>query len=167
MEIQNLKIYLWSDSKDVLYWLHGLPSRWPVFVRNRCIRIHKLVPKAEWLYVRSADNPADSASRGMMPSCLENFSLWWEGPPWLKKPDVDYAKSRVQVNSTLNPESEKLVHCVSKVRRVKLSFNLIYDIIERYSHFNGVVGVVVYLMRLQDKVVIKMNEREGKLPGYT
>ena len=39
-------IHLWSDSADVLFWLKDHPSRWGVFVANRCSEIHTLLPDA-------------------------------------------------------------------------------------------------------------------------
>ena len=32
-------VHLWSDSADVLFWLKDHPSRWGVFVANRCKEI--------------------------------------------------------------------------------------------------------------------------------
>ena len=58
-------IHLWSDSTDVLFSLKDHPSRWGVFVANRCSEIHTLLPDTYWHHVRSADNPADVISRGI------------------------------------------------------------------------------------------------------
>ena len=44
-------IHLWSDSADVLFWLKDHPSRWGVFVANRCSEIHTLLPDAYWHHV--------------------------------------------------------------------------------------------------------------------
>ena len=69
-------IHLWSDSADVLFWLKDHPSRWGVFVANRCSEIHTLLPDAFWHHVRSADNPADVISRGIEASKFASHSLW-------------------------------------------------------------------------------------------
>ena len=65
--IEIKSIYLWSDSADVLFWLKGHPSRWDLFVANRCSEIHTLLPDAYSHHVRSADNLADIISRGIEP----------------------------------------------------------------------------------------------------
>ena len=69
-------IHLWSDSADVLFWLKDHPSRWDVFVANRCSEIHTLLPDAYWHHVRSADIAADVISRGIGPSKLASHRLW-------------------------------------------------------------------------------------------
>ncbi|XP_015376834.1 PREDICTED: uncharacterized protein LOC107171117 [Diuraphis noxia] len=76
-------IFAWSDSQIVLSWLVKPHSMFKVFVSNRVHRIHTLLPHCQWGYVRSAINPADCASRGMLPSELINHSLYWCGPRFL------------------------------------------------------------------------------------
>ena len=39
-------VYLWSDSKDVLYWLRDIPAKWPTFIANMCSNISTLLPDA-------------------------------------------------------------------------------------------------------------------------
>ena len=83
IDIQS--VHLWSDSTDVLCWLKDRPSRWPVFVANRCAEILTLLPSAFWHKVQSLENPADVASRGIEPSLYQEFHLWWHGPEWLSE----------------------------------------------------------------------------------
>ena len=44
-------VHLWTDSADVLFWLKDHPSRWNVFVANRCSEIYTSVPHASWHHV--------------------------------------------------------------------------------------------------------------------
>ncbi|XP_014206865.1 uncharacterized protein LOC106638278 [Copidosoma floridanum] len=75
-------ISFWSDSQVVLDWLKSHPSRWPVFVANRVSKVLARFPRVTWSHVRSADNPADIATRGVTPSRLALSELWWHGPAW-------------------------------------------------------------------------------------
>ena len=75
-------IFIWSDSKVALSWIVS-DKALPVFIKNRIVEIHCLVPKAIFSYVKSSDNPSDMLSRGTTPEVLCNTSLWWEGPSWL------------------------------------------------------------------------------------
>lgn len=59
-------------------------------VGNRVSTVIDLVPPDKWKHVRSVDNPADCASRGLYPSELLNHSLWWNGPTWLKEPPTSW-----------------------------------------------------------------------------
>ena len=73
----------WSDSSTVLAWLDGHQRQQPVFVANRVSAILSITPPSIWHYVPTSCNPADCASRGLMPSALLRHQLWWEGPTWL------------------------------------------------------------------------------------
>ncbi|XP_017477979.1 PREDICTED: uncharacterized protein LOC108367793 [Rhagoletis zephyria] len=72
--------YLWSDSATVLCWLKKHPTTLKPFISNRVRRIKKLTSPDRWYYVRSAQNPADCASRGITPEELLVYPLWWHGP---------------------------------------------------------------------------------------
>ena len=76
-------LHCWSDSKVVLAWLDGHPSRWNTFVANRVSEVLTTFPNATWRHVPSADNPADCATRGFTPEQLRGSTLWWNGPSWL------------------------------------------------------------------------------------
>ena len=82
MKIES--VHLWSDSKDVLFWLRKHPSSWQTFVANKCSSIQTLLPFAHWHHVKSSENPADVASRGIDPELLASHTLWWQGPGWLR-----------------------------------------------------------------------------------
>ena len=70
--------YAWTDSTIVLSWLSREPSHWSTFVSNRVSEIQGQ-NSFGWNHVRSEDNPADPASRGID----QGNSLWWKGPDWL------------------------------------------------------------------------------------
>ena len=40
----------------------------------------ELVAPSQWNHVNGAQNPADSAPRGLFPSELIKHELWWNGP---------------------------------------------------------------------------------------
>ena len=94
-------IHLWSDSAYILFWLTDHPSRWGVFVANRCSEIHMLLPDAYWHHVRSADNPA-VISRGIEPSKLASHNLWWKGPSWLSDSPEPWSRTHDDLNFTVN-----------------------------------------------------------------
>lgn len=67
--------YGWSDSTIVLAWLQQHPSSWQVFVANRVSEIQTRAPYLKWNHVSSADNPADCASRGLLPTNFGSHPL--------------------------------------------------------------------------------------------
>ncbi|XP_073963144.1 uncharacterized protein [Choristoneura fumiferana] len=85
--IPTSQIFAWTDSMIVLAWLHGDPTRWQTFVRNRVVTIKDFIPN-RWYHVRSMENPADIASRGMSLDELKKCNIWWHGPQWLKHKEL-------------------------------------------------------------------------------
>lgn len=109
-------IYAWSDSSVALTWIRSPPHKYKTFVSNRISEIQNRVSPACWHHVSSADNPADCASRGLLPSELLKHSLWWSGPAWLKLahdfwPECSFGSSNRMdnVSSTLIEEERKIV----------------------------------------------------------
>ncbi|XP_055714261.1 uncharacterized protein LOC129808509 [Phlebotomus papatasi] len=74
------EIHAFSDSMIVLHWVPGEPQRWKTFVGNRVAHIQGIVPPEHWHHVKSEDNPADMASRGVSAEALISDSVWWHGP---------------------------------------------------------------------------------------
>lgn len=83
MEMRFERVCLWSDSKIVLDWIHANPKRYKIFIASRITKINKLINKECWSHVRSEENAADCASRGVSPSELLSHPLWWHGPKFL------------------------------------------------------------------------------------
>ena len=54
----------WTDSKIVLSYLNNDCKRFHTFVANRIQQIKDKTIPAQWRYVRTEENPADTASRG-------------------------------------------------------------------------------------------------------
>ena len=52
---------------------------------KRVIEINNIVPAQYWRHVKTADNRADLASRGLLTSKLINNEQWWYGPDFLGK----------------------------------------------------------------------------------
>lgn len=82
------RVYLWSDSQCVLNWLCTEKSL-SVFVENRVKEI-KSHQDIKFGYTPSKENPADIASRGSSVQNLAENDLWWHGPKWLKKSEVEW-----------------------------------------------------------------------------
>nr|CAI5862640.1 unnamed protein product [Callosobruchus analis] len=81
------EVFAYTDSQVVLYWVSSSPHRWKTFVANRVSHIQENLPEnVHWYHVKSQENPADVASRGINPAQFINHPLWFTGPPWLNSP---------------------------------------------------------------------------------
>ncbi|KAJ8971651.1 hypothetical protein NQ317_015340 [Molorchus minor] len=69
--------------KIVLAWIRSQPHRFTTFVANRISYIQTKVPRLSWCYINTLDNPADVASRGILPRSFTSCHLWFQGPAFL------------------------------------------------------------------------------------
>lgn len=77
-------IVAWCDSTIVLHWLRTPPHKLRTFEGNRVSQIQDLGSYITWRYVPTALNPADCASRGLLPQEIVGHDLWW-CPGWMKE----------------------------------------------------------------------------------
>ncbi|CAI6369436.1 unnamed protein product [Macrosiphum euphorbiae] len=85
--IKISQVRAWTDSSIVLSWLSTEQKYFKIFVTHRVVKIHALVPKCHWGHVRTHENPADPASRGLLPTTMASSSLHWNGPEFLTRPE--------------------------------------------------------------------------------
>jgi len=132
LSLSEVPVYLWTDSMVTLGWIKGHPSRWKTYVANRVAEIQSLVPEACWNHLPGGLNPADCASRGLLPSELVNFSLWWDGPEFLRHgslppsdavvvPPECVAEEKIRVGAvvtSLDPEESEILTRFSTLSRL-------------------------------------------------
>ncbi|XP_062712504.1 uncharacterized protein LOC134289861 [Aedes albopictus] len=68
----DVTCFAWTDSTIVLEWLSSHPRKWKTYVANRTSMILDFLPRSSWNHVPSSENPADCASRGLLPA-LKRF----------------------------------------------------------------------------------------------
>ena len=85
LELTNCKQYFWSDSRNVLQWIHNKELRLDRFISRRIEKILLLSEPESWRYCPTSLNPADVASRPDGVKKLEARELWFGGPEFLKK----------------------------------------------------------------------------------
>lgn len=72
--VQVNQVRAWTDLSILLAWLTK-EQRFKIFVTYRVAKIQALLPSCEWAHVVSTENPADPASRGMLPNELFSCEL--------------------------------------------------------------------------------------------
>ena len=85
-EISEVEEFFWTDSQVLLNNISNESKRFKIFVANRVQMIRNNTNLSQWNYVRSADNPADSASRGLNTAKEAKTKQWFEVPTFLKPP---------------------------------------------------------------------------------
>jgi hypothetical protein len=79
------KIYLWSDSKTALQWLHMDPRSLQLLCHNYVIKIKDLVPLEQIRFVPGDQNPADLPTRPRSIDDVTTTLSWREGPKFLRQ----------------------------------------------------------------------------------
>lgn len=143
LDDREIETYCWTDSTAVLGWIQGDPARWKPFVANRVTSITKGIPGEHWGYVKTDDNPADCASRGLTVKQLRNHSLWWNGPSWLK------SHLREQENQT---KHETILELKSSfMNNAVLIWNrseIIDDLLIKFSSITKIIRIVAWILRV-------------------
>ncbi|GFW16656.1 integrase catalytic domain-containing protein [Trichonephila clavipes] len=85
---KECKVFHWTDSKIVLFWIKGSSKRWKQFVANRVQEISKLTDPDSWFYCSGQDNPSDFLSRGLSVDTLISNNKWWNGPAFLRTEEL-------------------------------------------------------------------------------
>ncbi|XP_045453765.1 uncharacterized protein LOC123663070 [Melitaea cinxia] len=138
LEIPKEKIHAWTDSSVVLAWLSSHPSKWKTFVANRTSEILTILDRSQWAHVKSKDNPADCASRGVKD--YENLSLWKHGPSWLSEFTINYSPQEEGQVTKLEERDKRLCHTVN-------SIELEEELFTRFSTLRKLIRTIVYLRR--------------------
>ncbi|XP_063923785.1 uncharacterized protein LOC135137936 [Zophobas morio] len=148
------RVYAWSDSKVALTWIRSPPYRWATFVANRVAHIQDLLEPSAWNHVSGRDNPADCASRGLLPQELVTHPLWWAGPTWLAgtewPPQIDL---EVPTGTELEARQRVLIS------RVIEEWPMI--LLNRFSSLRKIEGIIAYCLRFVQNLRIPKEERES------
>ena len=140
-EIPLTGLHAWTDSTIVLNWLDGNPRRFKTYVGNRISMIMELIPPEKWNHVSGLENPADCASRGLFPSELLQYPLWWNGPAWLKKSPSEWPRQLpLSPNVFSDEEKEISLHTLTSCNSPILP-------LDRYSRFGKLRRVTAWTFR--------------------
>ncbi|XP_045479814.1 uncharacterized protein LOC123684564 [Harmonia axyridis] len=139
---QISKVFAWSDSTVALTWIRSSPHRWKSFVSNRTTQIQELVSPELWYHVKSRDNPADCASRGLTPVELLNCTLWWAGPYWLRSEETTFDRREMESDQNLVREEERHISLPTFV-----CSQFVPELLSKFSSLSKIQRIVVYVFR--------------------
>lgn len=77
---RTIKFTAYTDSKVVLAWIRNSDKTNQKFVERRVNKIRNIIHCKDVHYVKSEENPADPASRGLTADQLSSNILWCLGP---------------------------------------------------------------------------------------
>ena len=162
---EKVNILAFSDSAVTLNWLTAVPPHtWKVFVGNRVAETLSVIPASNWYHVRTKDNPADCASRGMLPGEAVRHPLWWQGPAWMRYPTTHWPLSRCRDLSNDPTVLEEQRNLPAAYTTTSLP---LYDVLEeRYSSYSRLRNVVAYCRRFLFNKCHRLARRSSALTAH-
>ncbi|XP_025205862.1 uncharacterized protein LOC112602140 [Melanaphis sacchari] len=143
-EVPISRLRAWSDSSVVLSWLTSDQKQFKIFVTNRVAQIRQLLPDCTWNYVSTNDNPADPASRGLLPKAMLSSSIYWNGPEFLRLPEDQWPQSKfIPLAPEQLPEIRPNVTMTLAVNVYPSSL----EFIDRFSSLARMLRVLSYISR--------------------
>ncbi|XP_055910779.1 uncharacterized protein LOC129945147 [Eupeodes corollae] len=139
--IHDVKCFAYTDSTTVLHWIKGYPRARNVFVDNRISKIVAQFPVSIWHHVRTAQNPVDCATRGIMPKCLLDLELWWKGPEFLRDNEIVFSEIPSLKDSFFDDEVTCLVSAAE-------TDDWDHRVFEMFSNLNRLLRVIARCIRL-------------------
>ncbi|XP_055714197.1 uncharacterized protein LOC129808445 [Phlebotomus papatasi] len=179
LQINKPEVYAWSDSEITLAWIAKPPTTWETYIANRVSKVQNLIPQANWNHVRSAENPADAASRGIKAEKLLNDKQWWNGPTWLKKNkqhwpieivDEHYQAFMAQIKQAQNTiftlddfKTAEVTALIIETPRKKEEPQSEDENITRFSSLTHLIRVTALLKRFFNNLKNKAMKKTGKI----
>lgn len=162
----EIEQWAWTDSTIVLQWLSAHPRKWRTYVANRTAEILEHLPRQHWNHVRSEENPADCASRGLSPSELVEHDLWFQGPRWLKDNSCTWDTALVKLNDDeelLEQRPQRTLHAA--LLPIHYNFEVEQLLLKRRSNFTLIIRSLAWVNRFVHNITCTINEerRSGEL----
>ncbi|GFV29064.1 integrase catalytic domain-containing protein [Trichonephila clavipes] len=85
---KECKVFHWTDSKIVLFWIKGSSKRWKQFAAKRVQEISKLTNPDSCFHCSGQDNPSEFLSRGVSVDTLISNNKWRNGPDFLRTDEL-------------------------------------------------------------------------------
>lgn len=149
---------LWTDSSIVLGWLNSQNTRLKTFVANRINQILDCTNIKQWRHIRSEDNPADVASRGLKPTEILPCTKWWNGPSWLTTEEHNWK------NESKSIVKEEDLPEVRPIRLALITTSITSDLLPLYSDWIKLVRAIAWLGKF---VEFRRAKKAGStLPRY-
>ncbi|XP_072021513.1 uncharacterized protein [Amphiura filiformis] len=129
--MNDIKEVFWTDSMVVLGYIQNDTRRFHTFVANRVQKIRDYTDPAQWRHVKTDQNPADEASRGISPYDLVHTSKWLTGPEFLWKTELPEKVDTGQLLNEDDPEVRRSTTLAMSVSKFPEQFEL-----ERLEYFS-------------------------------
>ena len=108
--------YICVDSMTVIKWCHCSTKELAQFVQNRVDKILAIMDGIYPEYVKTCDNPANVASRGITAKQQKDFEIWTSGLTFLRQPTETWIVGIKLLKPNVHNEAVKAEMKTSAVR---------------------------------------------------
>ncbi|XP_050951513.1 uncharacterized protein LOC127154148 [Labeo rohita] len=119
LQISLQQSVFWTDSTTVLNYIGNESARFKTFVANRISLIRDATTPLQWRFVKSSQNPADQATRGLKAKDFVHAETWIKGPNFLLKPEEEWPQRPDQMRQV--PEQDPEIKKEIKVNVLNIS----------------------------------------------
>ena len=109
LDIHIDNIYLWSDSKTVLNYLHNRNTNFGPSIMRRCNKIRQTTNVEDWNYIPTDLNIADALSLGILLENPDVLSSWLTGSNFMKEASSFIILSRVKMTATQLKQQQQIL----------------------------------------------------------
>ena len=162
--IEIPKVICLTDAEIVHNWIKRDDREYKVFVKNRCNKIRKRVPKEQWYHVPRKHNGADLPSRGCFPKQLEQPAIqkrWLYGPEWITKSEEEWPITSEVKHFHDDPElkvpKDKESTCMIVTAKVTPTVQKLVNF-ENFSSMDRLVRVIAWCKRFIHNYLCKKKE---------
>ncbi|GFU70065.1 integrase catalytic domain-containing protein [Trichonephila clavipes] len=165
---KECKVFHWTDSKIVLFWIKSSWNRWnrwKQFVANRVQEISKLTDHDSWFHCSGQDNPSDFLSRGLSVDTLISNNKWWTGPAFLRTNELPETVSECPELNEVDYLPELKSKDSKEHTALTSNFNQTFfdHLLSRSNRFLAIVRVLSFLYGFLFNIRNPTNKKRGPL----
>lgn len=159
LQMNLLDSIFWTDSTTVLKYIENETLRFKTFVANRIATIRETTTPQQWRYVSTSVNPADCASRGLMPTKFMRNQSWFHGPAFLKGPVCQWPDRPDEVK--IEGEDSEVRHA-AKVHLTQAAevTNPVNKLINHYFSWFQLKRAVAWFLWLKDLLLQRCKKQK-------
>lgn len=160
LQVPLQKSIFWTDSTTVLRYIDSETARFRTFVANRISLIREATKPSQWKYVRTTENPADQASRGLKAKSLMQGGIWINGPDFLLDKECDWSEQPVRRKETLQNDPEVKNGATVNMIKVEENMEPIDKLISYYSDWHKLKRAVAWILKVKENLWKLKEERK-------
>ena len=159
LNLGEVNLYFWTDSKVVLGYIRNDTRRFKTFVVNRIYQIKENTNVEQWSYIPTKKNPAEDASRGFNAEWESSNSRWFQGPSFLWQEEEQWPNQDESVKlATDDPELKKETKSFATVVQQEYVIGYLEERTSNWSNFKRIITLSLCYKR---KLLQHIRSKQG------